>query len=715
MDLDRGERAERIQGSAVSGNYFSLLGVRPAVGRFFRAEEDRAVGTHPVAVISEGFWRRHFGADRSALGKPLLLNGQGVTIIGVAERSFTGTEPTPVDVWVPAAMAGPLGLMAGGAEDWRNNAWMVAVGVLGRLAPGADPARVQADAAATLRREAAATPSLDQTPGVVLGSLIPARGPHRSPAASLSLWLLAMAAIVLVIASANVANLLLARAATRRREIAVRVSLGAGRARVVRHHLLESLLLALGGGAAGLLLAFLGSALIRRFPLPATAGETNLRVVAFTFAVAALSGTLFGLVPAIRSLRASPADELRDRQAGGCPERGRMRRTLVTIQVALSLVLLVGAGLFIRSVGTVSRIDPGVAYDRLLVVSADFQRTGRPAGEQAAFYEGAMERVRKLPGVRGAAMTHFSPFSGVAYGTGLKIPGRVLPKESTAMLNYVGSGYFAVAGTPILRGRAITDEDRKGSAPVAVVNESMAKVMELAGSRVVGECVVLDSREAPDRCTRVVGVAMNQRARFLSGDVQPTVILAQAQTPEPLSWGGPALLVRTNGEPGKWTASIRSALQGLSPDLPYVAVQPVAERIRSELLPFQLGATLFSLFGVLALLLAAIGLAGVLSYYVGERTGELGIRRALGALDRDITRMVVRQGLVPVGAGLLLGVAAAWAGARLLEAHLYRVSAREPAVFGAAVFFLLAAAVAASYLPARRATSVDPAAALRSD
>ena len=715
MDLDRGERAERIQGSAVSGNYFSLLGVRPQLGRFFRPEEDRAVGTHPVAVISERFWRRRFGADRGVLGKPLLLNGQSVTVIGVAERSFAGTDQELVDVWVPASMAGPLGLTFGGSQDWRDNPMMVMVGVLGRLAPGADQAQVAADAAAALRREAEATPSMDQSPGIITSSLIPARGPRRSPAASLSLWLLAMAAIVLVIASANVANLLLARAATRRREIAVRLSLGASRARVVRHHLLESMLLALGGGTAGLLLAFLGSALIRRFPLPATAGETNLRVVAFTFAVAALSGTLFGLVPAIRSLRSSPAEELKDRQGGGRPERGRTRRTLVAVQVALSVVLLVGAGLFIRSVGAVSRIDPGLAYDRLLVVSADFQRTGRPGAEQALFYEAAAERVRRLPGVRAAAMTHFSPFAGGTYGTGLKIPGRELPWDSSANLNFVGPGYFAVAGTPIVRGRAITEDDRAGSAPVVIINESMAKELGRAGSPVMGECIDLASPQSPDGCVRVVGVARDQRLRFLEADVKPSVFLARAQAKEELSWGGPALLVRTDGEPGKWAASIRSALQGLSPDLPYVAVQPVAERIRSELLPFQLGATLFTLFGILALLLAAIGLAGVLTYYVGERTTELGIRRALGALDRDVTRMVVRQGLVPVGAGLLLGVAGAWAGARLLEAHLYRVSAHEPAVFGAAVFFLLSAALVASYLPARRATSMDPAAALRSD
>lgn len=715
MDLGRGERAERIRGSAVSGNYFPLLGVRPQFGRFFLPEEDSIAGAHPVAVISDGFWRRHFGADRDVLGRSVLLNGRSITVVGVAERSFTGTEPDPTDVWVPSAMAGPVGLMSGGSEDWRDNPMMVAVGLLGRLSPGADPLQVTNDAAAALRHAAEATPSMDQTPGIVLGSLIPARGPHRSPAASLSLWLLAMAAVVLLIASANVASLLLARAASRRREIAVRLSLGAGRSRVVRHHLIESLLLALGGGIAGLLLAFLGSALIRNLPLPATAGETNLRVVAFAFAVAALSGILFGLVPAVRSIGVAPAEELKDRQAGGRPERGRMQRALVTIQVALSIVLLVGAGLFIRSVREVSRIDPGLAYDRLLVVSADFQRTGHSEAEQEAFYAAAGDRVRKIPGVRGTAVTHFTPFSGVSYGTELSIPGRERPGRSTTRLNFVGPDYFSVAGTPILRGRAITEDDRAGSLPVAIINEAMAKEIGGVGGSVVGECLRLYSPQAPEGCVRVVGIARNQRARILDDDVAPAVFLARAQAPEVLSWGGPALLVRTDGEPGEWAARVRSALQGLSPDLPYVAVQPVVERIRSDVLPYQLGATLFSLFGLLALLLAAIGLAGLLSHFVGERTAELGIRRALGALDRHVIRTVVRQGLVPVGIGLVVGMAGAWIGTPLLKAHLFGVSEHEPLVFVAVACALVAVALLAIYLPARRAASVDPAVALRAE
>lgn len=701
LDLGRGEEAARIRGRSVAIGYLSFLGVRPEAGRFFLPAEDSA-GSQAVAVISHGFWQRHFGGAQDVIGRTLELDGTARTVVGVVERGFVGIEPDPVEVWVPLA-----------AGSWREMAPMAGVTILGRLRAEATREAVVTDAEKALAHAAEAEPGLDQTPGVLLGTLVPAGGPNRPPAANLALWLLVMAGMVLVIACSNVANMLLARATSRRRETAVRLSLGAGRARVVRQYLVESLVLSVIGGTAGVGLALWGASVARQFPLPPAAGNVDGRTLLFAVSLALATGLLFGLAPALRAAGTDPAAGLKENASAQRPSRGRVRRGLVALQVALSAVLLVGASLFVQSLTRVHAVDPGFDAGSLLVVSAELQTAGYGPPEQEAFYNEAIARLSGMAGVEGAAMTHFPPFSSSSFGVDVEVVGNGARPTASTTVNWVGPGYFSTLGTDVVRGRPIERGDGSGTEPVAVVNESLARQLEASGS-VVGLCLNVRVGVWEDACTRVVGVAEDQRSRYLT-DGPVAIYLAREQDPAPISWGGPALVVRISGPAAALTGSVRTALQALRPDLPFVAVEPVSEIIRPEILPYRLGATLFSLFGILAAILASVGLYGVLGYFVAERRSELGIRRALGATQGHALRLVIRQGILPVAAGLLVGLTAAFAGGRLIEALLFGVDARDPLAFALVPMLLLAVGLLASYLPGRRAARVEPMVALRTE
>lgn len=715
LDLGRGEGAQKIRGRAVSHSFFPLLGIRTIRGRWFLPEEDSVIGGHPVAVISRGLWGRHFGGDPAAVGRTLLVNGELLWVVGVAEAEFTGIEPDPVDVWVPLAMAARLGLAGGGTEDWREWPAMATVHVIGRLAPGAPRESFTADVAAALRHAAEAIPELDTSPEVLAGTLVPAGGPHRPGAASLALWLLAVTGVVLLIACGNVANLLLSRSSTRRRETAVRFSLGAGRSRLIRQHLTESFVLAVLGGAAGLLLAFWGSRLASQFPLPPAAGEIDARLLLFALALALVTGAVFGILPALQSGRTDAGHGLKEGRLGMDPGRTRLHRSLITVQVALSVLLLIGAGLFVRSLREVYAVDPGLNLEGLLVLSVDLAKAGYEPPEREAFYEDARQRVLRLPGVENATMTHFPPFSGASYGMHFLVPGQEsLTIEQGPYVNWVGPGYFETVGTALIRGRGIAEGDGTRGEPVAVINNALARLIAADGEA-LGVCLAVGEQVRTGGCTRVVGVAENQRTSLLDADVAPVVYLARDRSPDALSWGGPHLLVRGRTGEAALAGQVRSAVQSLRRNLPYVTVEPLATRLRPQLLPYQLGATLFSLFGILALTLAAVGLYGVLGYFVAERRPELGIRRSLGARETEVVRLVVRQGIGPVAAGLALGLAAAYVGMRVLQGMLFGVSARDPLTFVGVAAFMVAVALLASYLPAKRAARVDPMIALRAE
>jgi putative ABC transport system permease protein len=713
LDLNRGEEAVQLRAAAVSAGFLEMLGVRPALGRLFTAAEDEVVGAHPVGLISHRLWQARFGGATDVLGRTLLLNGTHIEIIGVTQAGFDGITADPVEVWLPSAICSAVGMMSG--SEWRTMTGMASIHYAARLAPGVSDSVAAAQAATALRHAAAATPELDPTPEAMTTALVPAARPGGSKAADLSLWLALVAGLVLVIACANVANLLLARAIARRRELAVRLSLGAGRWRVARQHLTESLLLAVLGGAGGVIVTYWSLRLMQQFPLPPSAGRLDARLLLFALGLTLVTGLLFGALPAVRASQFDPVRGLRDSRAVGALASSRTRRALVVLQVSLSLVLLVGAGLFVRSLNEVNAIDGGVDTDRLLTVSVNLRRAGFSEAEREAFYDAALQRLATMPRVERAAIVHFAPYYRGGMGIWWELPGRSTPEDVEGpYINMVGPSYFETAGTRLLSGRAISESDVPGGEPVAVVNEAMARLLADDGAA-VGICVPFEEQVDGGGCTRIVGIVETQRRRILDDKQVPVVFLARAQAPNAVTWGGPALLVRVAGDPGDLAGTVRAALQSLRGDLPFLTVQPLTEEIRNDVLPFRLGATLFTMFSVLALLLAAVGLNGVLGYFVTERTHEIGIRRSLGAPVRGVMGLVVRQGMMPVMAGIVIGLAAAFIGTRLLASLLFGVEARDPFVFVGAPAFLIVIALLAALVPARRASRVSPMVALRQD
>jgi predicted permease len=703
FDYGRGERAQRIRGRAVTSEFFSVLRVRPALGRLFMSEDDEP-GAEPVAVLGHGFWQRRFGGDPEIVGERLELDGQIFTVIGVAAREFTGIGAEPLDVWVP--------LVTVTSPDARASALSIWLSFVGRLEPAAARERATIAAATMLRNAASAVPDLDPEPAVVLGPLNDRGIPERSESANIALWLALATGIVLAIACANVANLLLARGATRQREMAVRLSLGVSRSRLVRLLLTESVVLALLGGAAGLLFAIWGAELTSQFPLPPSAARVDLWLAAFTFAVALATGLFFGLAPALQALRTDPAAGLKAGDAAAVPGRGRLRAGLVAFQAALSLALLVSAGLFVRSLGRVLAVDPGVDTERVLVASLKLEEAGYDRPARDAFYDRAVERLQALPGVEHASLARFAPFEGSAMSIGIELPGRdSLATREGPYQNVVSAGFFETTGMRLLSGRGFTESDRAGGEPVAVLNETVAR-WAVPGGDAVGACLPIGDQTDEGGCTRIVGVVADARHRYLQEEIVPYVFLPRGQHAIE-AWGAAAMLVRVRGDTRALVPSVRSAIQSLGSDLPYVSVRPMTALYDRYVEPFRIGARLFTLFGALALGMAAVGLYGVLTHLVAQRTREVGVRVSLGARTADVLRLVVLQGMRPVAAGLGAGLLAAFAATRFLESLLYGVSARDPATFVVVSLVLVAAALVASYFPARRATRIDPMEALR--
>ncbi len=719
VDLGRGESAAQVRASVVSQDFFPVLGIQPALGRLFLADDDGAPGAHPVVVLSHAMWLSRFGGARDVLGRSLLINGWPVQVIGVTQRGFEGIDSDAVDVWIPAAMASALGLEP--EDGWQDEITLSGLTrLVARLWSPHDDARAAAAASAALAHAAQAMPGveLDPTPEVLLEPIVLAGFPGRSWAADLSVWLLFAAAFVLVIACANIASLLLARGLTRRRELAMRLSLGATRWRIVRQQMTESGVLGLLGGSSGVLFAWLGMGMLRQFPLPPSAGRLDGRLLAFSLGLSLLTALACGVLPALRTTRIAPVQVLKGARAPGGPGRNRTRLTLVAVQVSLSFTLLVGAALFVRSLDRVAAIQPGVDLHQLLTVDVNLPAVGNGNGPSRAaeFFELARTRLASLPGVERTAIVHEPPLSGWGWSLFWRLPGRERFQNTRTYLNLIGPGYFETAGTRLLRGRSIHATDTSGTEPVAVVNDAMARLLADDGNA-LGVCVsIIDPMVRGRRpCVRVVGVVESQRNRYLKDERVPTIYRAESQAPNAIARSSPMLLVRTRESADAHRSAVHAALQSLRADLPYVRVQSLTERLSDELRPFQLGATLFTVFAVLALALAAVGLYGLLGYFVAERTQEVGIRRALGAPANAVARLIVRQGLTPVGAGLLIGVICAFAVTRLLASRLFGIGPHDPASFAGAALFLVLVAALATFVPAWRAIRIDPMDALRHD
>jgi predicted permease len=716
ITVGRGAEARQLGSNQVTGNFFSLLGARPALGRFFGPEED-AAGAPGVAVISHGAWQRMYGGDRGVLGKMLDFGYGPYTIVGVAPRGFTGAGLRGVDVWLPlrttAAHTSPYCLKT------RNCHWLR---VVARLAPGVAAQTAEAEATALYRRGWAEHDDqnlVDPQASVATASLIAARRPGVSSESQVALWLAGISLIVLLIACANVANLLLARAVRQRREIGIRLALGSSRGRVLGQMLTESLLFALLGGAAAFLLTWWGGAFLRRFLLPEVVWEaTGLegRTVAIVVLFASFAGAMAGILPAIQSSRPDVVETLKSGSRTTSTPVSRTRSALTILQAALSVVLLVGAGLFVRSLHHVNDLDLGLDPDGVLLVNPEFDRE-MPEERQAEFYREASRHLRSLPGVEAVSADVSTPFWSVV-SISLRVPGvDSIPSlaSGTPILHAVGHDYFRVLDLEVTRGRGFQPGDVEGAQRVAVVNETMARVL-WPGQSAIGKCLIIgDDANEPGEppCAEVVGVVENARRFNLVEEeaMQYYVLLEQKvadSTPN-------SLLVRVRGEPAEQIPAVRRALLALEPGLRFPDVRPLRELIDPQARSWRLGATMFTVFGVLALLVAGIGLYSVLAFGVAQRTMELGIRSALGASRERLMGLVLGQGLRLVGVGALLGLLIALVGAPRIESLLFQVSPHDPLTLGLVMGILLLVAVLASGVPAWRATRVDPSVALRAE
>jgi predicted permease len=716
VSLQGRERAEMVWGEMVTDNYFQVVGARLATGRGFLPEEG-VEGARPAAVLGHGLWLRRFGGDPAVVGGTLRLNGREFTIVGVAPEGFVGTRlfSFAPEIFVPLGQHERLRPETAGWLDDPATSWL---SVVGRLKPGVTLERAQA-AASALATAQAREDSQRQGLGVRFYANRTLINPWILDPAVLqrmaALLLLAMS-LVLAIACANVANLLLTRAAGRRREIAVRLSLGAGRGRLVRLLLTESFVLAALGAAAGLLFAVWMVDLSRGFrPTLDFATAFVLRVdghvLAYTAAVSVVTALVFGLVPALQAARTSLVPALKDESAASVGTRSRAREVLVTVQIALALLLLVGAGLFVRSFRNAQAIDPGFDPQGVLLASVHLGMQGYDDVRQVEFRERVLRDLSALPGVRSAGLAFPLPLDAYSRSMGVTLEGGATVRESErpdVFESMVGPGYFATMRTPILRGRALDERDRAGAPPVAVVNEAFARRF-WPGRDALGRRFSLDGDEGP--WVEVVGIARDGKYLTLGEPPRPYMFLPLAQRPSPRL----TILVRTEGNPEELLPSVRAALQRLDPALPLYAVRTLRQQMETPLSGAQSGAATVGLFGALALILAAAGIYGVVSYAVAQRTREIGVRVALGARKADVVGMVLRRGAGMASVGIALGLVGASVLGRSLSGFLYGISGMDWPTYAAIAALLAGVTLLASWIPARRAARLDPLKALRAE
>jgi len=718
FSLSDGSQSERVVGQIVSGNYFATLGVRPALGRFFLPEEDRTPGTHPVIVISHGLWQRRFGGNRAVIGKTVILNNYRYTVVGVAPSEFTGTTRGTVnDVYVPIMMQVQPGSERGGFLDNRNAGWLQ---LIGRLKPNVSREQAQSALATPVEDANKTFPGNLDKDAVQVGDptkvfLMDGSRGHADRVKDLSLPLKLMMGVVgfvLLIACANVSNLLLSRASARRKEMAVRLAIGASRWRIVRQLLTESAILAALGGGAGLLVAYWGAGLLLGFQqqtnvVPrALDGSLDGRALGFTLGLSLVTGIVFGLAPALVVSKPDFVAALKEDTPGlgTVARRLSLRNLLVVTQVALSLVVLIGAGLCVKSLRALQAIDPGFEPAKVVTASFDLGQNGYNEARGRQFIAQLSERVAALPGVEAVSFARVVAFSDFPWVGPLIIEGS---RPQPVNTNAVSPNYFQTLGASLAQGREFTAQDTAGAPLVVIVNEAAAR-RYWPGQEVVGQRIIRGKGRITE-FAEVVGVVRNSKEKGLTEDPSPALYVPQLQNYFPEL----TLHARTATPSQTLLAAIRREAQLLDPTLPVYNLGTLAQQKDGSLYTERLAAALLTLFGLLASSLAEVGIYGVLSYSVTERTREMGIRLALGARPRDLLKLVVGQGFMLTLIGLVIGVGASFALTRLIARLLFGVSATDPLTFIVIPLLLTGVALLACWIPARRATRVDPLAALR--
>jgi predicted permease len=716
LTIQAGDEGSLAQGSLVSGNYFSLLGVRPALGRFFAPDEDRTPLTHPVIVLSHEFWKTWFGADSGVMGRTVAVNGHPFTIIGVASAEFRGVAgPIVTDAWVPLMMRSQLRPEVARSMSDASHAWLQ---LFGRLKDGvsSEAAQRELSTLTAARASDASEPAwLDKFSTVRLWPLTGLPEDASTAALGFMSLLLGAAALVLMIASVNVASMLSARAIARRREMAVRAALGAGRGRLVRQLLTEILVLFVLGALGGVVLTVLATNALEHLPIPADIRvvlelSPDIRVLGFALLVSLLTGLAFGLPPAFRASRNDITERLRDGTSGGGVRRSVMSNALIVGQLAFALVLLVAAGLFLRALDHGTRVDPGFDSSEVATVSLNSEAWGYSEAKGRAFFRRLRDDVAALPGVTALSYTMHLPLTMHNNGDEVRIDGVEAPGGDPAAgipvwLANVGVDYFAVLRIPLIVGRDFTRADDERGPRVAIVNETFARRYWPDGSA-IGRTFSL--RE--DRVT-IVGIARDAKYNNLSETTAPFVYFPIEQFWSPRQ----TLLVRTAGDPAVIVPGIQRAARSLDPGLPRATMITLRDANSIVLLPQRVAAIVTGALGVVGLLLASVGLYGIIAYSVSRRTREIGIRLALGARSSGVVGMIVREGMRLAGIGVIVGLVLAAGGTRLISGFLFSVSPLDAMTFAGMSLLFVVVALVASYLPARRAAAADPMVILRAE
>jgi predicted permease len=716
-----GDSNEHPRGRLVTGEYFDVLGVKPMLGRLFTAADDRTPGGSPVAVISYDYWERKYARDPGIVGRNIVLNKSRFNIVGVTPKGFQGEAVgSAFDIWLPVTMQAQAN-PGRNFLDRRDICWLV---LMGRRKPGVSFEQAKASLVVLVPQILREHPGLafSQTPEKIAQQEIPvspgATGISgvRQQASGALLTLMALVGVVLLIACANLANLLLARATARRKEIAVRLAIGSGRGRLIAQLVTESLLLSFVGGGLGVLFAIWASQgllmLVSNGPrlLPLDINP-DARVLGFTIALSVVTGVVFGLVPALRATRVELASTLKEnaKSLAGAASGFSAGRWLVVAQVALSMVLLFGAGLFLRTLNNLETVDLGYARNSILMAQVDPIASGYKEKQFPALCRELLDRIGKLPGVKSATVSENGLFSGTESSDTIKLPGFTPRSDGDLQVNYdrVGAGYFSTVGIPILLGRGIEERDTEGAPLVVVVNETMAKFY-FPGQNPIGRQFTAGN---PERSYQIVGVARDVHDHDVRGKAGRRYYQSAPQADEAMSAFN--FEVRAAGAPASLAKSVREAIRGVDSKLRVLTIDTLNNEIGQTLESDRLVARLSAIFGAVALLLASLGLYGVQSYAVVRRTAEIGVRVALGARSGDVVRMVLREALLMTAIGIAIGIPLAAAAARLISTRLFGLSITDPLTMITAALVMSLIAALAGYIPAHRASRIDPMIALR--